>query len=142
MNARKLLDAALWAAGAGHFLVLVASVQVPRRLGWKEDLARLTPFNRKLMWTYGAFTVLTIVAFGVLTLLCHDAFVAGDRTARALAAFIANFWTARIGVDLFYFRHAEWPHGPGFAVGHALLTFLFAALAWTYWAAVFTGGAL
>src|SRR5207245_10399466 len=74
----QLFSLALWLAGIGHFCILGASVQVPARLGWKTDLARLTPFNRKLMWTYGAFTVLTIVAFGSLTLALRGEFLRGN----------------------------------------------------------------
>lgn len=123
---------ALWLAGAGHFVILVASAQVPSRLGWREDLAKLTPFNRKLMWTYGGFTVLTIIAFGVLTLVLHDEFLRGDRAALGLAAFIGIYWTARILVDLLYFGHSGWPRGRLFVAGHALLLALFGALAATY----------
>lgn len=126
------LGAALWLAGIGHFCILGASVQVPKRLGWKDDLAKLTPFNRKLMWTYGAFTVFTIVAFGLLTIGLHDAFLRGDPAALALAAFIGAYWLARVGVDAFYFRHSDWPAGQRFVVGHILLTALFLALVLTY----------
>jgi uncharacterized MAPEG superfamily protein len=105
---------------------------VPARLGWKDDLAKLTPFNRKLMWTYGAFTVLTIVAFGALTLVLHDEFLRGDPVALGLAGFIAVYWLARVGVDLFYFEHADWPAGRRYLVGHVLLTALFVALSLTY----------
>jgi hypothetical protein len=127
-----MIDLALWLAGAGHFVILIASAQVPKQLGWRDDLAKLTPFNRKLMWTYGGFTVLTILAFGVLTLVLHDELVRGDRAALALAAFIGVYWTARIAVDLFYFGHAGWPRGRAFVAGHALLLALFGALAATY----------
>jgi len=128
----QLFGLALWLAGIGHFCILGASLQVPARLGWKTDLARLTPFNRKLMWTYGAFTVLTIVAFGSLTLALHGEFLRGNPAALGLAAFIGVYWAARVGVDLFYFEHADWPKGTHFVVGHVMLTGLFAALAATY----------
>ncbi|MES2569023.1 MAG: hypothetical protein V4710_03090, partial [Verrucomicrobiota bacterium] len=128
------LSIALWLAGIGHYCILLASFQVPHRLGWKEDLAKLTAFNRKLMWVYGAFTVLTIVAFGTLTLFLHDELLRGERAALGLAAFIALYWSLRIGVDLFYFEHADWPVGRHLAIGHFLLVALFAALATTYWA--------
>lgn len=131
MNER-LVDLALWLAGAGHFVILIASVQVPARLGWRDDLAKLTPFNRKLMWTYGVFTAMTIAAFGVLTLVLHHELLRGDRAALALAAFIGIYWAARILVDLFYFGHSGWPRGRGFVAGHALLLGLFGALAGTY----------
>jgi hypothetical protein len=127
-----MMDLALWVAGVGHFVILVASAQIPSRLGWREDLAKLTPFNRKLMWTYAGFTVLTIIAFGVLTLVLHNEMVRGDRAALALAAFIGIYWTTRILVDLIWFGHSGWPRGVAFVVGHALLFLLFGALAATY----------
>ncbi|TMD21137.1 MAG: hypothetical protein E6I99_12780 [Chloroflexi bacterium] len=127
-----VFDLALWLAGLGHFCLLGASFQVPGRLNWKQDLAKLQPFNRKLMWTYGAFTVLTIVAFGVLTLTLHDEFLHGDPAAMGLAAFIAVYWIARIVVDALYFKHADWPAGRSFVAGHLMLTGLFIALASTY----------
>jgi hypothetical protein len=131
------LNLILWLAGAGHFCILAASFQVPSRLGWKQDLAKLTPFNRKLMWTYGAFTVFTIVAFGSLTLFLHDELLRGDRAALGLASFIGIFWTLRVAVDCFYFQHKDWPQGRLFVIGHWLLTSLFACLAFTYLGLVF-----
>ena len=87
-NVEQWLSLALWLAAAGHFLVLGASFQVPFRLHWKEDLAKLAPFNRKLMWVHGAFAIYTIISFGVLSLLLHGEMVRGDRAALALAFFM------------------------------------------------------
>jgi len=56
----------------GHFIILFASFQVFSRLRWREDLAQLMPFNRKLPWVQSRFTVLTIIAFGTLTLILHQ----------------------------------------------------------------------
>ncbi|HWB61840.1 MAG TPA: hypothetical protein VG733_20325 [Chthoniobacteraceae bacterium] len=131
-----LLNLALWLAGIGHFCILIASFQMPFRLGWPEDLAKLREFNRKIIWVSGAFIVLTIIAFGTLTLALHEELMRGDRAALGLAAFIAVFWTFRVLVDFFYFKHAGWPKGPQFVLGHILLTALFIALAGTYWAAL------
>jgi hypothetical protein len=130
-SAREFFNLALWLAGAGHFCVLVASFQVPARLGWKQDLAKLTPFNRKLMWVHGVFAVLTIIAFGTLTLALHNELLRGDRAALGLAAFIAIYWVARIAVDFTYYEHKDWPAGSGFVIGHAMLTLLFTFLAAT-----------
>ena len=129
---RRLFDLDLWAVGAAHFVILFASFQVPYRLGWKKDLAQLMPFNRKLLWVQGGFTVLTIVAFGTLTLVLHEEMLQGDRAALALACFIGIYWTARIIVDAVYFSHADWPKGRAFVAGHILLTLLFSALAVSY----------
>ncbi len=101
------LSLGLWLAAAGHFCILFASFQVPSRLGWKDDLAKLTPFNRKLMWVYAGTTLMTIIAFGILTLFLHDEILRGDRAALALATFVAVFWTMRITVDTFYYKHRD-----------------------------------
>jgi hypothetical protein len=136
MNVRDFFDFALWSAGVGHFIILVASFQVPRQLRWKTDLAQLTPFNRKLLWVQSGFTVLTIIAFGTLTLVLHRELLRGDRAALALAVFIASYWTARILVDAFYFSHDDWPQGRRFVLGHILLISLFVFLAGLNWALV------
>jgi alginate O-acetyltransferase complex protein AlgI len=128
----RFFDLDLWLAGAGHFVILIASVQVPSRLGWKKDLQSLTSFNRKLLWVQSGFTVLTIIAFGTLTLALHAELLRGDRAALGLACFIGIYWTTRILVDAFYFSHADWPKGGQFAVGHILLISLFSALAASY----------
>jgi alginate O-acetyltransferase complex protein AlgI len=132
-SAERLFDLILWLAGAGHFVILAASFQVPSRLRWKEDLAQLMPLNRKMLWVQSSFTVLTIIAFGTLTLALHKELLRGDRAALGLACFIGSYWTARILVDAFYFSHEDWPKGRQFVVGHILLTSLFTALACSYW---------
>jgi len=126
------LSLALWVGAAGHFLVLAASFQVPDELEWRDDLESLKPLNRKLMWTYGGFIVLTIVSFGALTAVFHSEFVAGNPVALGVSAMVAVFWTARIVVDFFYFSHDDWPSGTKYIVGHTMLTSLFALLVVIY----------
>jgi hypothetical protein len=128
----RFFDLALWVAGFGHFIILFASFQVPFRLEWVRDLAQLKPFNRKLLWAQGSFTVLTIIAFGTFTLALHQEMLRGDRAATWIAGFIALYWTARILVDAFYFDHEDWPAGRFFQIGHFLLTSLFCGLASTF----------
>jgi hypothetical protein len=127
-----LLDAALWLAGWGHFTLLLAGGQLPFRFGWKEDLARVRPMNRKLFRVYWVFILVTIVAFGVLTLVLHDELLRGDRAALALASFMALFWAIRLAADFFYFSHDDWPPGGLFRLAHVLLILLFVFLLSTY----------
>ena len=131
-NTEAWLSLALWLAGAGHFCVLMASFQVPYRLRWKEDLAKLTSFNRKLMWVHGGFAVYTIIAFGAMTLALHAEILRGDRAALALAFFIGIYWLLRIIVDFAYYSHWDWPSGAAFRMGHILLTSLFVFLSTSY----------
>lgn len=128
----SVFDFDLWLAGAAHFVILIASFQVPCRLHWKDDLSQLMPFNRKLLWVQGGFTVLTIVAFGTLTFLLHRDMVRGDHAALGLTCFIGIYWLTRIVVDAAYFSHTDWPKGRIFVLGHILLTSLFSFLAASY----------
>ena len=132
-DAAWYLSCALYAAAAGHVLVLAASLQVPARLGWKRDIPKLARFNQKIFWVYGFYILLSIVSFAVLTWRLHDEFLAGDPAARWLAGFIAVFWTARVFIDLFWYDHRDWPPGNSLIAGHALVTTLFCALAAVYW---------
>jgi len=131
-NFQEWLSLVLWLAGAGHFCVLIASFQVPYRLHWKEDLAKLTAFNRKLMWVHGGFAVYTIIAFGVMSLFLHDEILRGERAALALAFFIGLYWLLRIVVDFAYYSHRDWPSGAAFRAGHVLLTSLFVFLSCSF----------
>jgi len=129
------LSSALYAAAVGNLLVLIASFQVPARLHWKEDLAKLTCFNRRIFWVYGFYILLSIVSFAVLTFRLHDAFLAGGVAARWLAGFIAVFWSMRVIIDFGWYRPLDWPPGNALVAGHALATTLFCALATVYWCA-------
>ena len=127
----QFFDVALWLAGAGHFVILFASFQVPHRLNWKTDLPNY-PVQSEISLVQSGFTVLTIIAFGALTLAMHSEMLRGDRAALGIACFIGTYWTARVIVDALYFSHSDWPQGKYFVLGHILLTSLFCALAVTY----------
>lgn len=132
MTLRTLFNLALWGAGTAHFLLLGVGSQVPRVFDWQRELSRLSRHNQRHIRVYWAFTGLSILAFGVLTLVLHDELVRGDRAALGLAAYIGCFWLARVGVDVFYFDHADWPKGRMFVLTHVLLTLCFACLVTTY----------
>jgi len=128
----KCFDIALWLAGAGHFILPIAGLQLPYRMKWKTDLAQLRPLNRKLLWVYLIFITFVILSFGTLTLAFHGAFLRGDGLALGLAIFIGLFWLLRVLLDFFYFEHKDWPPGRAFLIGHVLLISLDSFLAVTY----------
>jgi alginate O-acetyltransferase complex protein AlgI len=135
------LSHAISAAAVGHLIILIASAQAPSRLGWKQDVAKLTRFNQKIFWVYGLFIVLCIVSFAAMTWWLHDSLLQGDRAARAIAGFIATFWTMRVAVDVLWYDLRDWPPGNALLVGHALLTSLFCCLATVYWAVALASSA-
>lgn len=128
---------ALWIAAAGNFCAIAAGIQLPYRLNWREELARLSSFNRKIFINYYFYIGLMVLTWGSLTIVLHDDMLRGDRTSLILTGVIAVFWTLRLIVDLFYFKHSDWPKGAQFVVGHALLTTLFVFLAFSYLGLIF-----
>ena len=126
--------AVLLGGGLLHFLVLCASVQVPGKLGWKEDFAKLRSLNRKVFWTYGAYIFSIILFMAYVSLSLSGAPL--DPAGRLWVIFIALFWWARVLIDTLYFKHSDWPEGPLFVIGHICLTTLFICLAGAYTAVV------
>ena len=132
------LEILLRLGGLLHFAILSASALVPRMLDWRNNLAGLHPFLRRLFWVYGAFVVLMITGLGTLTLLNAGAMAAGEPAARSIAALIAVFWLARLGVQWFVFDARPFLTNRLLSVGYHGLTLAFVYLVIVYgWAACF-----
>jgi hypothetical protein len=115
-------------AASLQLLILIASATTPRALDWKQNLAPLHPFLRRLFWVYGAFIVLIIISFAALTFRHADAMAAGEPVARSLAAFIAIFWGARLFVQFFIFDARPFLTNWFYKTGYHGLTVVFSAL--------------
>jgi len=119
------LETYLRVAGFLHFGLLVASASTPHALDWKQNLAPLHPFLRKLFWVYGVFIVLVIIAFGTITLGNSNEMAAGTLLARWLCGFIGVFWLARLFVQLFIFDARPFLTNWFYRIGYHSLTFVF-----------------
>ena len=111
-------------AGAGQLCVLVASALVPLRLNWAVELKVLSRLHRQMYWVYGGYVVLSIVAFGLISLVNAQALADGSRLARSMCAYIAAFWGIRLSLqavlDVKEHLTAWW-----LSAGYATLTILF-----------------
>ena len=97
------LELLIFAGGVLHFGILLASAMVPKVLDWKASLAKLDGLFRQLVWVHGAFIVLVIIGFGVLSVVLADALASGTTLARGMCLFISLFWAARLVVQFFVF---------------------------------------
>jgi hypothetical protein len=126
------LPVLLTIAGVLHFGLLLASFSVPRVLGWKSELTRVSALTRQLVLVHGGFIVLTIIAFGLLTLVAGQEMLAGNRLALALTSFIGIFWTGRLLVQVFYFDADPWLTTLFRRIGYRALYLVFAYFAIVY----------
>jgi len=119
-------------AAAVQLLILTASALTPRVLDWRNNLAALHPFLRKLFWVYGVFIVIVIMAFATLTFRHADAMAAREPVARSLCAFVAVFWGARLFVQFAIFDPRPFLTNWTYRVGYHALTFTLAFLVLVY----------
>ena len=126
-----MLSNLIFIAGLGQLGVLAASALVPFRLNWKEELAPLTKLHRQMYIVYGGYVVLSIVAFGLISLFNADALASGAPLPRWVCGYIAVFWGVRLALqpvfDVKPHLTAWW-----LRVGYHTLTVLFIAFTAVY----------
>jgi len=131
---REILPKLIMLAGAGQLCVLVASALVPLRLNWSKDLQVLSRLHRQMYWVYGGYVVLSIIAFGVISLVNAQALADGSRLSRSVCAYIAVFWGIRLSLqavlDVKEHLTAWW-----LSAGYHVLTILFVGFTVVYGAA-------
>jgi hypothetical protein len=131
-----VLVAHLRASGVLLAGLVVLNVFVPRRFGWREELARVSLLNRQIFRVHTFFLILTLALFSALLLTSADALLERTRLARAILIGLTLFWGVRMLMQWFYYSPALWR-------GHRFNTavhVLFSGL-WLYFTAVF-GAAL
>lgn len=132
----EILPDLIRAGGVGQLLVLVASSLVPFQMNWKDELKSLSRLHRQMYWVYGGYIVLSIVAFGLISILHADELASGAGLARAVCFYVAIFWGVRLPLQAVFDVKAHlttwWLKS-----GYHLLTILFLGFVVIYgWAAI------
>ena len=129
------LSLLLCICGAVHFGIFVAATLVPIVLDWRNELTKLDPLLRQLVWTYGAFIAMTIVGFGIVSILFAEDLASGAWLARAVCGFIAVFWTVRLVLQFFVFDPKPYLTNWFLVTGSYCLTIAFILNSIVYWLA-------
>lgn len=93
----------IWLAGAIHLFIAAMNVPLPRILGYREQLARVSPIIRQIFVVHSIYIVLVLIG---LSLLCFRfaSQLAGDNPIGVfLSGCLAVFWTLRLLIQLFYY---------------------------------------
>ena len=131
------LELFVFIGGFLHFGILLASAMVPKVLDWKASLDKLDGLSRQLVWVHGAFIVIVILGFGLLSVLFADDLVTGSPLARGVCLFIALFWAARLIVQFFVFDAKPYLMTAFLKAGYHGLTVVFVYHAIVYSLAAF-----
>jgi hypothetical protein len=130
----------IFVAGIGQLCILIASALVPLRLNWRDELRSLSRLHRQMYWVYGGYIVLSIIAFGLISMLNSQELAGGTRLARAFCLYVAVFWGIRLSLqavlDVKAHLTAWW-----LRLGYHSLTVLFLCLTVLFaWAALHPTG--
>jgi hypothetical protein len=53
------------------------------------EFQKLSPLHRQMYWVYGGYVILSIVAFGLISLTTAAELASGDKLARAFCLYVA-----------------------------------------------------
>jgi hypothetical protein len=127
----ELMARLIFVAGVGQLTVLIASALVPSMLNWRDELRHLPRLHRQMHWVYGGYVVLSIVAFGLLSIVNAHELAAGSGLARGVCGYVAVFWGVRLGLqavfDMKAYLTVWW-----LKAGYVALTCLFGAFTVVY----------
>ncbi|HUK81257.1 MAG TPA: hypothetical protein VLZ12_01360 [Verrucomicrobiae bacterium] len=112
-------------AGAIQWLIASANLVIPRKLRYAENLERLTPIVRQVFVVHAIYIVGVLLFFGAMSMVFATDLAGGSALGRCVSAFLAAFWLARVGVQLFYYDAATKRAN---RIAHAAFTAMFAYL--------------
>jgi len=127
-------------AALAHAGLVAAGLLMPNVVGLRGHLSTLPLFVRKLFWVYYGFIGLCLVSFGLGTFVFAEELASGTAPARAVSAFLAVFWAARLAVAIFVFDLRPFLTSPWRRLGLAAANSVFACLPALYGWLALTGG--
>jgi hypothetical protein len=93
----------LWLAGFVQVAIALANFSLPRKLKYRENLARVSPIIRQIFVVHSVYIVGVVLLFAAVTFGFAGELASGRGLGRFLAAAIAVFWLVRAPVQLFYY---------------------------------------
>lgn len=118
-------------AGLLQLLLAAAHFVFAQKLGWREELQRVSLLTRQIFWVHTGFLMLVLSGFGLVSLVCTDELLTASRLSRIVLGGLAVFWGVRLYCQFFVYRPELW-RGDEFKtrahVGFALLWFTLAGV--------------
>jgi hypothetical protein len=98
------LQICLQLAGASMIFLGLAHLALPKLLGWKEDLAKLSPINNQIFIAHAAFIAVGIVLLGGVCLFFPSTLMERTELGRIAAICFAMCWLSRLIFQFGWFR--------------------------------------
>jgi hypothetical protein len=95
---------AIWFAGVLQLLVASANFFAPRKLQYRENLARVSPIVREVFVVQCLYIVLVLVAFAMLCFVFAKELAGASLLGRCISGFLAFFWGLRALLQVFLYN--------------------------------------
>lgn len=128
-----------WIRVAGIVLLLIAAANIaaPRKLGYRENLARVAPIVRQVFVLHSVYILTVVLGIAGLCLFFAPELAGASPLGRAISGFLALFWLSRTCFQVVYIDGEIKRANP---LENAAYTLATAALGVVFALAAFRGG--
>ncbi len=99
----RALIAGLWLAGVVQLVIIIANFVLPKKLGCRTHLARVSPMIREVFVIHWIYIVFVLGIFASLCFWFAPELAGASRLGRFLSTVMAVFWLFRVPIQLFYY---------------------------------------
>ena len=132
----NVLTTLLLTAAVLQTILAILNLCLVRLMRWKQELRELPSLLREVFHVHAFFVSLTLAIFALLTWRFSSEMVTGNNPLGVwLAASIGTFWGIRTMIQCAYYSHSHWWGKTGPTLVHAALSFIYAGMTVTYFAA-------
>ncbi len=107
MNIHDLLLLGLRLTGVGQLFIAGITFWLRRIIGWTEDVGKLRPLNRCIVFTYGYYIQSFGFIFGLICLLQAPLLLGKTPLAGDLLLIMAAYWLGRLVLGFVYYYTRE-----------------------------------
>ena len=124
----------IWMAGLVQLLMAASNALLPRRLQYRENLAKVSPIIRQIFIVHSVYIVFILIIFSGLCLFFASELAGASPLGTFLSGCMALFWLPRIFIQRFYYdaevKKQNRPADAAFTLALSFLaaTFVIAAL--------------
>lgn len=114
------------------FGIVLLNFAVWKKYQWKQEIQKLTVLTRQVFVVHSFYIMLSVAAFGAMSLFFPQTLVERSELAMIVLVFLVIFWVTRLIAQLFYYDASLWR-------GHRFNTFIHVTFTgvWAYFTGVY-----
>lgn len=99
----RLIETALWVAGAVQMAIFAANFYVPQKLQYRQGISGAPKIIRQVFYVHAGYVAGVVLLFALISFLFAPDLASGAGLGRFIAAGICVFWACRVPLQAFYY---------------------------------------